>query len=445
MDRDAASLAPPGSPADAVPPYPVASVRTTGLVGVGLTALAALLGLIALGVPDSAAGVLNTARLLLVLVGVVTAGAAVALRPDLWWSWGLGATAALTAWAGLPAHWDSFRLLAVVLAVVAAVGGVFALCSTWWRLVIASALILYHFGGIFLATTSPPPTPWVTDQLFRHVYNPYLQFIYMRNAYHFYSPEPGPASLLAFLLKTETGTDPSTGATLYKYEWIVLPTRPADLRDPLGLGYYRRLSLTEQLARGSPGLLIPTDQFEKTEMWHRRFNQQHLYPFHPVDNRNLQYKLPNSEVSRYLIPSYASHVILQHTPDKETAARTTVKVYRLEHEMLPVEQFVKRLPGGVYMSPYEPVTYRPFFLGEFGYRPDPADPARVRIELLNPQEALLYWLIPVLPADPNDPVSNPYKKNYIDYMSAHALDLSPAEVLAADEKAGRVFNWSQLR
>jgi hypothetical protein len=30
-------------------------------------------------------------------------------------------------------------------------------------------------------------------------------------------------------------------------------------------------------------------------------------------------------------------------------------------------------------------------------------------------------------------------------MSVHALELSPAEVLAADEKAGRVFNWSQLR
>ena len=49
-------------------------------------------------------------------------------------------------------------------------------------------------------------------QAFNRVYNPYLQFIYQRNAYHFYSPDPGPASVLVFLLKTETGTDPVTGS-----------------------------------------------------------------------------------------------------------------------------------------------------------------------------------------------------------------------------------------
>src|SRR5262249_39550710 len=155
--------------------------------------------------------------------------------------------------------------------------------------------------------------------------------LYLRNAYHFYSPEPGPASILAFLLKTETGSDPSTGAKQYRYEWVVIPRRPADVRDPLGLGYYRRLSLTEQMARGSPGLTIPTDQFEKTEVWYRRYNQSRpelggKIPFHPGENINVQYRLPNPDVTRYLLPSYASHVILEHTPDKETAAKTTVKI-----------------------------------------------------------------------------------------------------------------------
>src|SRR5262249_17979239 len=163
--------------------------------------------------------------------------------------------------------------------------------------------------------------------------------VYLRNAYHFYSPEPGPASLLAFLLKTETGTDPSTGAKQYKHEWVVIPRRPADVRDPLGLSYYRRLSLTAHLARGSPGPVGPTDQFEKTEGFRRRYNQSRpefggKIPFHPADNIQLQYRLPSPDVSRYLLPSYASHVILENTPDKETAARTTVKVYRLEHRTM---------------------------------------------------------------------------------------------------------------
>src|SRR5205085_1275491 len=157
------------------------------------------------------------------------------------------------------------------------------------------------------------------------------------------------------------GTDPSTGAKTYKYEWVVIPRRPADVRDPLGLGYYRRLSLTEQLARGSPGLAVPTDQFEKTEVFRRRYNQSRAefggkIPFHPVDNIQLQYRLPSPDVSRYLLPSYASHVILEDTPDKETAARTTVKVYRLEHRTMPVDQLAKG------HSPYHPGTYRPYFL-----------------------------------------------------------------------------------
>src|SRR5437667_416198 len=69
-----------------------------------------------------------------------------------------------------------------------------------WRQGVISAIIVFHFGGIFMATASPPPTPWLVEQMFQRVYNPYLQFMYLRNAYHFYSPEPGPASLLCFLL-----------------------------------------------------------------------------------------------------------------------------------------------------------------------------------------------------------------------------------------------------
>jgi hypothetical protein len=434
MERDATSNAPPATPADAVPPFALESVRITGFVGLGLTALGAGLSLAAVILPEATQPVLNFARLCAVFLGLITVGAAISMRPGSWWTWAMGTVASLLAWPGLPADWDSFRLLARALAGVSAAGSIVAACTPVWQTVLISAAVLYHFTGIFMATTSPPPTPWLTEQVFRYVYNPYLQFVYLRNAYHFYSPEPGPASLLAFFLKTEVGTTP-TGEPEYKYQWVVLPTRPADLRDPLGLGYYRRLSLTEQLARGSPGLAIPTDQFEKTEMWYRRYNQREVIPFHPADNVNIQYRLPNPDVIRYLLPSYASHVILEHTPDKHAAARTTVKVYRLEHRTMPPDQFTRRLADGGYQSPYHPVTYRPFFLGEFD----------VHGKLLNPQEDLLYWLIPILPADPNDKQLNPYKKAYLDYMSVHALELSPNEVLAADEKAGRVFNWSQLK
>jgi len=437
MDRDAGSA--PTSPAEAVPPPAPETARTTGLVGVAFCGGAAALGLVAAAL-DSPPDVLNSARLWLVFVGAVTAGAAVSLRPDCWWTWALAAAAAALGVGGLPGHWDSFRLLFWALAGVGAAGAVLVASPPAWRVGSVSAVILFHFTGIFLATTSPPPSPWLTDQVFSRVYYPYLQFVYLRNAYHFYSPNPGPASVLVFLLKTETGTDPQTGQKQYKTEWVVIPKRPADVRDPLGLAYYRRLSLTEQVSRGSPGMAMPTDQFEKTDVWYRRFNKRAEVPYHPIDDLNLQYRLPTPDVTRYVLPSYASHVILDHAPDAETAGRTTVKVYRLEHLTTTVERFVK---GD---DPYHPGTYRPFFLGEFGFVPDPDQPGKTKIELVNPQEELLYWLIPVIPRPPtpNDP-DDPYRKGYLDYLSVHALDMTPGEVLKADEKDGRVFNWSQLR
>jgi hypothetical protein len=402
-----------------------------GLIGVGLIMAAVLLGLASMAMGDSSPDALNTARLFLVFVGVITAGSAVSMRPDLWWTWGIGSLACVLAVPGLPSHWDSFQLLFAVIAGLAASGAALCVLPPRWRYAVATAVLLYHFSGIFMATTSPPSTPWLSDQLFRRIYNPYLQFVYLRNAYHFYSPEPGPASILVFLLKTETGEDPDTHKKQYQTKWLAWPKRPTDIRDPMGLGYYRLLSLNEQIARGSHILAIPTVEFEKSEMWSRRFNVSNIIPFHPAEPKEIQYKLPNPDVARYLLPSYTSHVILENTPDKATAAKTTVKVYRLEHRDIPADQFAHG------QNPYHPGTYRPFFLGEFDAFGN----------LVNPQEELLYWLLPILPRQPriDDKEGDPFKKEYYDYLSVHALKLSRDEVLKANENDGQVFNWSQLR
>jgi len=439
MDRDA-PLASPTSPADAVPLYDARASRNIAFIGLGLCGAAVLLGVVAAFGGDSTP--LNSMRVALVFIGMVTTGAAISMRPDLWWMWGLGVAASTLGFFGLSPDWDSFHALLLVMAGVSVFAMLLRLSSLRWRIVIISAMLMFHFVGIFSAVTSPPTSPWLTDQAFTRVYNPYLQFIYMRNAYHFYSPEPGPASILAFLLKTETGTDPTTGRARYKTEWIVMPRKPIDVRDPLGLSYYRRLSLTEQLARGNAGLAMPNDQFEKTDVWYRRnsrtpdaASRRELdrseaiqIPFHPTEVPTIrQYKLPNADVARFILPSYASHVILDFTPDKEAAAKTTVKVYRLEHQALPVDQF--RLG----LNPFHPGTYRPYFLGEYDARGN----------LLNPQEDFLYWMLPVVPRTPGP--GDPNKKGYIDYMSVHATGMKPEEVLAADEKDGQVFDWNQLR
>ncbi|MCI0702827.1 MAG: hypothetical protein L0241_17235 [Planctomycetia bacterium] len=424
MDRDA-SLSDSSRPLpEVIPPAEWPTVRKVAVVGLGLVAVAAGLGLVATVIGDKAPWPIHTARLFLVLIGTITVGSAISMRSDLWQVWALGSATALLAIAGAPAHWDSFRLLFGAMAAIAIAWTLAQLAPPKYRLPALSALVLFHFTGIFLATTSPPTTPWVTEQAFIRVFNPYLQFIYLRNAYHFYSPEPGPASVLVCLLKTETGSDPVTGEKQYKTQWIVLPKRPADIKDPLGLTYYRRLSLTEQVARAYPALESGADTFEKRELLTRRRNT--VIPLHLQMAHTRQYRLPQPEVARYVLPSYASHVILEYVPTEELS-KTTVKVYRLEHSTLQVEQFVKNA------DPWSPKMYLPFFLGEFDAHGN----------LVNPQEPLLYWLLPILerrvaPGDRN-------KKDYIDYLSVHALEWSPDEVLKADEKAGKVFNWSQLR
>jgi hypothetical protein len=269
------------------------------------------------------------------------------------------------------------------------------------------------------------------------VYNQYLQFIYMRNAYHFYSPEPGPASLLACLVKTEAGTETTAdGQVRKKYDtrWVVLPKRPADVRDPLGLTYFRRLSITDQVSRGMPDFTTAAT-FEKTEVRSRRYRltlpgSDPYYPLHPTEPEFLQYRLPTPEVARFLLPSYAQHLILEHTATAEAAAKTTMKVYRLEHRTLSVEAMIGvGNPGGRRGDPYHPVTYRPYFLGEFRLTSeDPANPRKPRVELVDPQADMLYWLIPILPNPA--PGGGPDKKDYVDYMSVHA---------------GHAFDWSQLR
>ncbi len=442
MDRDAAPAA--DSSAEVVPPFAWESVRKVGIVGLGMIATAAVLGLVAtaLGSPPWA---IHTARLVLVFAGAITVGAAVSMRPDLWRTWLIGAGGGLLAIAGTPAHWDSFRLLFGALTAVATAWTLVLLAPPAYRLPALTAAVVFHFTGIFLATTTPPSTPWITEQAFMRVYNPYLQMIYMRNAYHFYSPEPGPASVLVCMLKTETGTD-ANGRKQYQTKWVVLPKRPADVRDPLGLTYYRRLSITEQLARASPGLLLPANSAEKSEMLPRRRAIAHIIPLHPNEEQLSQYRLPEATVARFVLPSYASHVILENIPPALTG-KTTVKLYRMEHRTLSVEEFANVRGKGPGANPYSPTTYRPFFLGEFGYVADPDHPGATRIELLNPQEPMLYWLVPILPRPGGVPPGDPNKREFVDFLSIHALDPLNLSIDEVDDPKfrDRVFDWSQLR
>jgi hypothetical protein len=398
---------------DPVPPVPARTVYRTGLAGAGLCLLASAVGLAVRVSETDGPGFVSTIRLLLVAVGAVTAGAAVSLRPKLPFAWLIAGTASLLAVVGIPPHWDSAVLVAEVLTGVAATGAVLAYLPLGTRLTVASFMIVFHFTGILCAVTWPTPTPWMTEQIGTRVHLKYLMFMYLRNAYHFYSPEPGPASLI-YALVTYDAVDPATGQP--EAEWVQLPRRDLHMKDPLGLTYFRRLSVTEQISMTVPDYVTPSG-FERLDIRQRReavaLGNLKDYPRIPLAPPEIeqpihQYRMPYPSVTRYILPAYAAHLLHTQKSPLSGAAAKTVKIYRLEHRILDVRQFKE----GV--SPFHPTTQRPYFLGEFKL-----DPATDTAELTDPQDPMLYWLVPVLPK------ASPGKAETVDdeiddYLSRHA-------------------------
>jgi len=240
-----------------------------------------------------------------------------------------------------------------------------------------SLLILYHFAGIGSAITSPPPTPWLTSQLWARVFRPHLEFSYVNNAYQFYSPQPGPAQVLWFCI---TGTDS-------QQRWYKTPIK-GELLDPLGIEYFRRLSLTERANQNAPvGPSAAAIQARRT------LSQD--FPFHPdpLFPDLAQYRQP-SEHGRHIIKGYAEHVARvigtgRKNPDGSPVPVYTIKAYLTQHEMLTQLAYQRN------EDPFAPETYRPYYVGQFDGDGQ---------EKLNEFErSLLYWMIPIFRTPLGDP------------------------------------------
>ena len=417
---------PPTTVDEVIPPADPVRVYRIGLIGAAGCAVAALLGLAALAVTDEIPAV-STVRLILVAVGLLTAGGAISLRPGLWMAWAIGGLAAGLAIGGLPGHWDSARLLVSVMTVLAFVGAGLTAAPPALRATLVSCVMVFHFGGILTATTWPDPAPWLTNQAAYRVYMPYLTFMYLRNAYHFYSPEPGPSSHLFVLLTYELDEiDPATKKKKIVHEWVTLPRRDEHMKDPLGLSYYRRLSITEMVSPAIPGL-VSADNFENLDARLRRVQaSQGTIPLpnpdpsggtrtvpipvlEGVEAATLQYRIPQPHISRYLLPSYARHLAAKYSAPGRTV--TNVRIYRVEHRITPTYDF------RMGMSPYHPSSYRPYFCGDYD----------AEGKLRFPQDPMLYWLVPIPPA--RDP-SKPGGDDYTDFLTEHA---------------GYQFDWGRIR
>jgi hypothetical protein len=379
--------------AERVEPKPIGNVWKIAGAGTAAICVAA-----ALEFAQSSSNTLEAIRAVLTLGGALTIGIALYLRPGHVSLYVLACLSAIIARFGFPQDWDSGHTAAGLASVIAGIGAVITALPVGYRKVAASVLMLLHFGGICVSVTSPGAQPWTSGAAGALFYRPYLQSVYLTNAYHFYSPEPGPASQVWFCIRYEKDSNGN-----YSQKWFKFPRRPDDITDPLGISYYRRLSLTMNLETADQ--MPVTDGMKRARIIAaQRKDGIPIKPeMLPLDT---QFHMPSIAVRDYILPSYVRHIaklpMLQH-PDGLPIH--SVRVYLVIHNVLrPAD-----LEWGA--NPYDPTTYLPFYFGDFS-----SDG-----KLQNAGDPLLYWLIPII-RRPKDETVKPW----------HTVKTHPSEFVLID-------------
>jgi hypothetical protein len=274
--------------------------------------------------------------------------------------------------------WDSGRYFFNALTVVALAGSLLVLIPRLARRIVVSFLVLFHFGCILTAVTAVEPNgqpaPWLSQQLWSRVYRPYICFMYLGNAYHFYSPDPGPPSLLWFRIHYKDKTA----------RWYKIPTRG---EDPVALHYQRFLALAEGTNKPVQRLPLtaiplPDGRLQQHPLVIKRWQAglAHNPPIPlPSGWLDSHYQEPQF-LAKELASSYARHVA--HAESKPVES---IQVYRITHLIPQVYEIAE---GG---SPLDETKYAAFFMGRF----DPEG------RLMDPDDGFLYWCLPILYVAPN--------------------------------------------
>jgi len=333
----------------------------------------------------------------------------------------------LSCWAlylpSQPEEWDTIRLVFAVFSAVALIASVLPMLPLNARRTVISGLILLHFSGICTAVLTAPPYAWVSGQVWTRIYRPYLEFMYLNNAYHFYSPEPGPASHVWFAL-TYTYKE-KDGKEYDRVHWVKIPDvdENGNPRYIAGLTYQRYLSFTENVSHSDA--MPPTQVFNKhgqmvnADFFQRRLDHSYVRPVvvgKPDPSRGLivpfanivetplaqQYAAPATQVRRRL-ESYARHACRMSIPDlpDDKVIERRVKIYRVTHDVPNPQRFSRG------SDPQDPRLYRPYFLGEYDKDGN----------LIDPEEPFLYWLLPNLAEQPDQ-----FDSPIISFVRKHARD-----------------------
>jgi hypothetical protein len=296
----------------------------------------------------------------------------------------LAGVVGIVANVALDEAWD-MAVLTLWLAVAAAfAGAVLLLLPRWARRVAASLFVLFHFGGILTAVGMVPAadgsTPWLASQLWTRVYSPYLQFTYLNNGYHFYSPEPGPTALFWFRVAYADGTA----------RWVKI-TNAAEDPGPLTR---RRL---ESLPAGASQTLPAPPNLAELAARHSEAVRAQFggYPFIPGEP-SLQYREPPLYVQR-LLRGYIGYIARAYPHPTDPSQRVTgVKAYHVEYWFPSPEEMAEGI------DPYDPTLYLAFYLGDFEPNGEIKESC-LKVEfnadggiVKKTQDPFLNWLIPIV-------------------------------------------------
>jgi hypothetical protein len=267
--------------------------------------------------------------------------------------------------------WDSAPIFLAVLIAASVLGAIVLLLPPTGRRVMLSVLAVLHFTAITAAVTSIElpgiPAPWLANQVWARLYRPYLQVVGLTNAYHFYSPEPGPPTLVWFRIQYESG----------RSRWVKLPYWE---QSAVPLHYQRRLSLTEACNQSLPQ---PNERTMTTMLERRnREGQVQGIPIHPDVILGLQYREP-TVYSRLMISAFVRYIARRY-PEIDDEGRPakikSVRVYRVVHAIISAAQ----MAAG--MDPVDPTLHWPYYLGEYDAKGEALHKA---------DDPLLWWMIPV--------------------------------------------------
>jgi hypothetical protein len=306
-----------------------------------------------------------------------------------------------------PDSWNTIRLLLTVFTGVGLVAAPLILASPAVRRWTVSVLLVMHFSGIAIATLSAPPTPFVIGQMWARLYRPYLEFMYLNNAYHFYAPEPGPATYLWCRLIYVDPQDPEGKQVGDWYKVPKMDEKTGRQLHTVALEYQRHLAMIENIVYTDTTPIIDDSTQQVLPYYRLRQNCANtsalvggplvvplVVPFHPLLPITQQYGRPN-EAARRLLASYVRHVakVKAEHPDLPGYELKWIKIYRVRHDIPSTDLYAKLDPP---LSANDPVQYRPFYMGRFdleGKLLDGYDPDGI------PRDPFLYWLLPVVRMD----------------------------------------------